>query len=98
MKGPVVLLIKGVQNLRLEGILTLIAITHRNLGGLMNLTGYPKKMKENVKNFNIKRSTDSWTKVRDLRHTLIQYLLQQNRFGTGDDKTIEKEEAFPSID
>ena len=40
----------------------------------------------------MKRSTASWTKMRDLRHTLFQYLLQQNRFGTGESKTIEKEE------
>ena len=31
-------------------------------------------------------------KLRDLKHTLIQYLLQQNRFGIGEGKTIEKEE------
>ena len=31
-------------------------------------------------------------KIRDLRRTLIQYLLQQNRFGTGEDETIEREE------
>ena len=49
-------------------------------------------MKENARRFVMKRSTDSWTKVRDLRHTLIQHLLQQNRFGTGEDETIEKEE------
>ena len=30
--------------------------------------------------------------IRDLRHTLIQYLLQQNRFGTAEDETIEREE------
>ena len=40
----------------------------------------------------MKWPTDSWTKIRDLRHTLIQYLLQQNRFGTGEDETIQKEE------
>ena len=48
VKGPVVLLTEGVQNLRLDGLLTLIAITHGNLGGLMNLTRYPEHMKENV--------------------------------------------------
>ena len=40
----------------------------------------------------MKKSTDSWNKIRDLRHILIQYLLQQNRFGTGEDETIEREE------
>ena len=40
----------------------------------------------------MKKRTISWNKIRDLRHTLIQYLLQQNRFGTGEDQTIEREE------
>ena len=42
VKGPVILLTEGVQNLRLAGLLTLIAITHGNFGGLMKLTRYPE--------------------------------------------------------
>ena len=38
VKGLVILLTEGIQNLRLDGLLTLIAITHGNLGGLMKLT------------------------------------------------------------
>ena len=49
-------------------------------------------MRENLKEFDMKRSTGSWNKIIDLRHTLIQYLLQQNRFGTGEDETIQREE------
>ena len=92
VRGPVILLTEGVQNLRLDGLLTLIAITHGNLGGLMNLTRYPEQMRENVRRFDVKRPTDSWTKITYLGHTLIQHLLQQNRFGTGEDETIQKEE------
>ena len=33
VKGPVLLLTEGVYNLRLDGLLTLIAITDGNLGG-----------------------------------------------------------------
>ena len=58
----------------------------------MNLTRYPEQMSENVWRFDVKRPTDSWTKIRDLRYTLIQYLLQQNRFRTGEDETIQREE------
>ena len=58
----------------------------------MNLNRYPEQTKKNAKKFVIKRSKDSWTKERDLRHTLSQYLLQQNRFETGEGKPIEKEE------
>ena len=90
VKGPTVLLTEGVQNLRLDGLLTLIAITHGNLGGLMKLTRCPEQMREKMRK--LKKATDSWNKIRDLRHTLIQYLLQQNRFGTGEDETIERED------
>ena len=43
-----------------------------------------------MKKFDVKKATDSWNKIRDLRHTLIQYLLHHNRFGTGEDETIER--------
>ena len=92
VKGPAILLTEGVQNLRLDGLLTLIAITHGNLGGLMNLTRYREQMRENVRKLDVKRSTDSWNNIKDSRHTLIQYHLQQNRFGTGEDETIQREE------
>ena len=60
----------------------------------MKLTRYPEQMRENVKKFDVKKATDPWNKIRDLRHTLIQYLLHQNRFGTGEDETIEREEGL----
>ena len=92
VKVLAVLLTEGIQNLWLDRLLTIIAITHGKLEGLINLTRYPELMRENVKKFEMKRSTDSRTKIRDIRHTLIQYLLQQNRVGTGEDMTMEKEE------
>ena len=92
-KGPAVLLTEGIENLRLGGLLTLIAITHRKLGELITLTRYPEQMEENMRMFDMKRSTESWTKVRDLIHTLIQNLLQQSRLGTEEDKTMEKKKT-----
>ena len=88
------LLTEGIQNLRLDGLLTLIAITHGNLGGLMKLTRCPEHMRKRVRNLDMNKSTDySWNKIRDLRHPIIQYLLQQNRFGTG-----EVTFAFPDVE
>ena len=98
VKGPAMLLTEGIQNLRLDGLLTLIEITPGNLGGLMKLTRCPEQIRERVRNLDMKKSTDSWNKIRDLRHTLIQYLLQQNRFGTGEDETIEREEEVMRTD
>ena len=81
VEGPAVLLTEGTQNLPLDGILTLNAITHGKLRGLMILTRYPEQMIEKVKKLHMKKATISCTKIRDLRHTIIQCLLQQNRFG-----------------
>ena len=72
VKRPAVLLTERIQNLRLDGLLTLIAIKHGKSGGLISLTRYLEQMRENVNNFDKKRSTNSWTKIRDLRRTLIQ--------------------------
>ena len=66
VRGPAILLTEGVQNLLLERLLRLIAIISGNLGGLMNLTRYPEQMREIVRKFDVKRPTDSWTKIRDL--------------------------------
>ena len=38
VQGPVVLFTEGIQNLRLDGLLTLIAITHGKLGETMSLS------------------------------------------------------------
>ena len=92
VKGSAILLTEGIQNLRLDGFLTLIAVTHGNLRGLMKLTRCLEHMRERARSLDMKKSTDSWNKIGDLRHTLIQYILQQNRFGTGEDQTIEREE------
>ena len=69
VKGPAVLLTEGIQNLRLDGLLTLIAITHGNLGGLMKLTRCPEQMKERVRKLDMKKATDSWNKIKDMKKT-----------------------------
>ena len=48
----------------------------------MKLARCPEQMKEKVRKLDMQKATDLWNKIRDLRHTLIQFLLQQNRFGT----------------
>ena len=90
-KRPAMVLTEGIQNLWLDGFMRLIAITHAKLGKLMAFTRYPEQMRENVEKFDMKMSTASWNKMRELRHTMIQYLLQQIRFGTGENKSIERE-------
>ena len=66
VKGPVTLLMEGVQILRPDGLLTLIAITHGNLGGLIILTRYAEQRRENARKFDEQRSTDSLNNIRDV--------------------------------
>ena len=39
------------------------AYEREDLGGLMSLTRYQEQMRENVRKFDMKRSTDSWNKI-----------------------------------
>ena len=78
-KGPAVLLTEGMQNLRLDGFLTLVATTYGRLGELITLTRYPKQMRENVKKFDMKRATNSIP-------------VQLNCFHRGENKTFGREE------
>ena len=75
VRGPAILLTEGVQKLRLYGLLTLIAITHGNLGGLMNLTHYPEQMRENVRRFDVKR-----TRGPGLRQEICDILLSNTSY------------------
>ena len=47
-KGPALLLTHGLQNLRLDGLLTLTAMIYGKLGGFIALTRYPEKLRESV--------------------------------------------------
>ena len=93
VKGPAMLLIEGIQNLRFRWTSDIDCDYPRKLGRTNEIDTLSRAdERERVRNLDMKKSTDSWNKIRDLRHTLIQYLLQQNRFGTGEDETIEREE------
>ena len=58
-KLPAVLWTGGVQNLRLNGLLTLIAMTYARLEKTITLTRCPEEMQENVGKFDRQRATAS---------------------------------------
>ena len=91
-KKHAVLLTEGIQNLHLDGLLTMIVMTYGKLGEYITLTRYPEQMRECLTKFDLQRATASWIKMRDLRHTLIHFLLQQNLLGAGKDETIQRKE------
>ena len=86
VKGPANLFTQALADLRLDGLLTLIAMTYGRLGDLLVLLRYPEQLLGTSREFNAQLETASLRKMKDWRTLLLQYLLQQNRSVTGEDK------------
>ena len=86
VKGPANLFTQALAVLRLDGLLTLIAMTYGRLSNLLVLLRYPEQLQGASPEFNAWLETASFRKMKDWRILLLQYLLQQNRSFTGEDK------------
>ena len=86
VKGPANLFMQALVDLRLDGQLTLIAMTYSRLGDLLVLLRYPEQLQGASREFNAQLETASFRKMEDWRILLLQYLLQQNRSIPGEDK------------
>ena len=64
----------------------LIAMTYGRLGDLLVLLRYPEQLQGTSREFNAQLETASLKKMKDCMILLLQYLLQQNRSVTGEDK------------
>ena len=86
VKGPANLFTQALADLRLDGLLTLIAMTYGRLGDLLVLLRYAEQLLGTSREFNAQLETASLRKMKDWRTLLLQYLLQQNRSVTGEGK------------
>ena len=86
MKGPANILTQALADLRFDGLLTLIAMTYGRLRDLLVLLRYPAQLQGTSREFNAQLEIASLKKMKDWRILLLQYLLQQNRSITGEDK------------
>ena len=86
VRGPANLFTQALADLRLDGLLTLIAMTYGRLGDLLVLLRYPEQLQGTSREFSAQLETASLRKMKDWRTLLLQYLLQQNRSVTGEDK------------
>ena len=86
VKGPANIFAQALADLRLDVLLTLIAMTYGWLGDLFVLLRYPEQLQGASREINAQLETASYRKIKDWRITLLQYLLQQNRSITGGDK------------
>ena len=82
VKGPVVRFTQELLDIRMDGLLTLIVMTYGRLGDLFVLQRYLEPRRE----FDAQMETASYRKLKDWTTLLLQYLLQQNRSLTGEDK------------
>ena len=86
VKGPANLFTQALADLRLDGLLTLIAMTYGRLGDLLVLLRYPEQLQGPSRELNAQLETAALRKMKDWRTLLLQYILQQNRSVTGEDK------------
>ena len=86
VKAPATLFAQALADLRLVGLLTLIAMTYGRLGDLFVLLRYPGQLQRSSREFNAQLKTASYRKMKGWRILLLQYLLQQNRSITAVDK------------
>ena len=86
VKGTANLFTEALADLRLDGLLTLIAMTYGRLGDLLVQLCYPAQLQGTSREVNAQLETASLRKMKDSRTLLLQYLLQQNRSVTGEDK------------
>ena len=86
VEGPANLFTQALAHLRLDGLLTLIAMTYGRLGDLYVLLRYPEQLQGASPEFNAQLETASYPKMKDWMILLLQYLLQQNRIVTGEGK------------
>ena len=77
-----------IADLRLDGLLTLIVITYGRLGDLFVLLRYPEQLQGPRRKLDAQMETASYLKLKDWRTLLHQYLQQQNRSLTGEDKPL----------
>ena len=77
-----------ISDLRLDGLLTLIVMTYGRLGDLFVLLRYPEQLQGPRSEYDAQMETASYLKLKDWRTLLHQYLLQQNRSLTGEDKPL----------
>ena len=86
VRGPTNLFNQALVDLRLDELLTLIAMTYGRLGDLFELLRYPEQLQGASREFNAQLETTTYWKMKDWRILLLQYLLQHNRIVTGEDR------------
>ena len=82
--GPAYLFSRGVETLRIDGYLTLVLLTHGELTAFHRLMKYGEPLSK--KKAHPSTETYSYKCTAGLKTLLVEYLLMQNRYLTGEEK------------
>ena len=93
--GPAFLFSRGVETLRIDGCLTLILLTHGDLTAFHRLIKFgenlsARKAHPSVESYSYKRAAG-------LKTLLVEYLLMQNRYLTGEERSPKSREAMREV-
>ena len=83
--GPAYMFLRAVETLRVDGYLTLVLLTHRELTGFQRLMNYEENLSMG-KTHPIAEAY-SYKCTAGLKTLLVEYLLMQNRYLTGEEKS-----------
>ena len=92
-KGPVVLFNHELADLRLVSLLTLLLMTYGHSGDIV-LLRYSEQFQGSGREFEAQMESASYRKLKDWRILILQYLLQQIRSLTGEDKPVADEKVL----
>ena len=93
--GPAYMFSRGVGTLRIDGYLTLVLLTHGELASFHRLMRYGEPLSMGRTHSSIE--TYSYKCAAGLRTLLVQYLLMQNRYLTGEEKSPKTREEWRRV-
>ena len=93
--GPAYMFSRGVKTLRVDGYLTLILLTHENLMAFHRLMKYGEPL--SVGKAHPSLETYSYKCAAELKTLLVEYLLMQNRYLTGEERNSKTREEMREV-
>ena len=90
--GPAYMFSRGVETLRIDGYLTLVLLTHGELTTFHRLMKYGEPL--SMGKAHPSTETYSYKCTAGLKTLLVEYLLMQNRYLTGEDKNPKTKEEW----
>ena len=93
--GPAYMFSRGVKTLRIDGYLALVLLTHGELVSFYRLMKYGEPLSMGKTHSSI--DTYSYKCAAGLKTLLVEYLLMQNRYMTGEEKNPKTREEWRKV-